>query len=258
MRLVNLIPGAWFTVRASAISAYTGDAVDTIWICTGSGSRTLSTGIWSNNGSNVFPEWDASYSSVGPSGAESDWHTDLADTDTWARSRNADGIYEHFPLRNREPTAPIYLSPSGQQLRLTSSTQVNQITLTNEILEIDDFDFLGFEIEAGSNGPHTNHGPAHIGLIARPEGGWHVNSVSNRLYTVYRMDAGCFVVPEDATIGTIPNSGSFSAGTDVITHYMKLTDQDRGVDVRGGAVKKFNGRVSWGDVRVRTWGDLWE
>ena len=236
----NLIPGAWFTVRASAISAYTGDAVDTIWICTGSGSRTLSTGIWSNNGSNVFPEWDASYSSVGPSGAESDWHTDLADTDTWARSRNADGIYEHFPLRNREPTAPIYLSPSGQQLRLTSSTQVNQITLTNEILEIDDFDFLGFEIEAGSNGPHTNHGPAHIGLIARPEGGWHVNSVSNRLYTVYRMDAGCFVVPEDATIGTIPNSGSFSAGTDVITHYMKLTDQDRGVDVRGGAVKKFN------------------
>ena len=235
----DLIPGAWFTVRASAISAYAGDAADTVWICTGSGSRS-STGIWSNNGNNVFPEWDASYSSVGPDGAESDWHADLAESDTWARSRNADGIYEHFPLRNREPTAPIYLSPAGQQLRLTSSTQVNQITLTNEILEIDDFDFLGFEIEAGSNGSHTSHGPAHIGLIARPDGGWHVNSVSNRLYTVYRMDAGCFVVPEDASIGTIPNSGSFSAGTDVITHYMKLTDQDRGVDVRGGAVKKFN------------------
>ena len=236
----NLLPGAWFTVRASAISAYAGAAADTVWICTGSGSRTLSTGIWSNNGSNVAAEWDASYSSVGPDGAESDWHTDLADSDTWARSRNADGAFEYFPLRNREPTAPIYLSPAGQQLRLTDSTQVNQIILTNEILEINDFDFLGFEIEAGSNGAHTNHGPAHIGLIARPDGGWHVNSVANRLYVVYRMDAGCFVVPEDATIGTIPNSGSFSAGTDVITHYMKLTDQDRGVDVRGGPVKKFN------------------
>ena len=236
----NLLPGTWFTVRASAISAYTGSAADTVWICTGSGSRSSSTGIWSNNGSTVFAEWDAGYSSVGPSGAESDWHADLVETDTWARSRNADGVFEYFPLRNREPRDPIYLSPAGQQLRLTSSTQVNQITLTNEISEIDDYDFLGFEIESGSDGAHTNHGPPHIGLISRPAGGWHVNSVSNRLYTVYRMDAGTFVTREDSTIGSIPNSGSFSAGTDVISHYMKLTDQDRGIDVRGGAVKKFN------------------
>ena len=242
----NLLPGAWFTVRASAISAYTGSAADTDWICTGSGSRSSSTGIWSNNGSTVFAEWDAGYSSVGPSGAESDWHADLVETDTWARSRNADGVYEYFPLRNREPRDPIYLSPAGQQLRLTSSTQVNQITLTNEISEIDDYDFLGFEIESGNNHTHTTHGPPHIGLISRPAGGWHVNSVSNRLFTVYRMDAGTFVAREDADLTSISNSGSFSSGNKVIGHYMKLTDQDRGVDVRGGAVKKFNNEYMGG------------
>ena len=229
--------GAWFRDRQAAVDDYTGNATDTRWITDGSAQRPSADGDWTDNPVNVFPEWDHGFSAVGPpDDVESDWHVGLEDGDTWSRARDVNGFYRHFPLRNRDPNIPIFLTAATVQVRLESTTDTVDLTLLNAIADIDAYDYLGLEVIA-DNSHLTSSGPRYPSdLIPRPPGGWPVNNSGQRFWMIYKADTGCRFVFRETKFRDILNSGSIGAGNIRITNEIGLLDSARTADVQGGAV----------------------